>query len=61
MDLTRAATLVERLLNVGLAITTRRTGTGYTCEVTGGTKPACGVGQTFLEALLRASWRWTQH
>ena len=27
-------------------------------KVTGGKHAACGVGETFLEALARASWRW---
>ena len=58
MDLARAALTLERLLNVGLAVTTRRTAEGYLCEVTGGKHAAYGVAESFLEALSRASWRW---
>ncbi len=35
MDRTRAALVLERLLSVGLAVTTQRTEAGYTCEITG--------------------------
>lgn len=58
MDRTEAALLVERLLNLRLTITTCRTKTGYTCEITGYKTRATGVGETFLEALARSSWRW---
>jgi hypothetical protein len=59
MDLARAATLVERLLSVGLAIESALTDGRYVVKVTGGKHAAYGVGETFLEALSRASWRWT--
>jgi hypothetical protein len=59
MDRARAALTVERLLGIGLAVTTERTETGYMCRITGNTKPVSGVAETLLEALARASWRWT--
>lgn len=50
---------MERLLNVGLVFESALTDGRYVVKVTGGTKPSTGIGETFLEALSRASWRWT--
>jgi hypothetical protein len=59
MDLARAVSLVERLLSLGLAITTEHTDTGYLCEITGLKTVATGVGETSLEALSHASLRFS--
>jgi hypothetical protein len=51
--------VVKILLEMGLAVTTTQTADGYTCKVTGHETTATGVGESFSEALARASWRWT--
>jgi hypothetical protein len=56
-----AARVTQTLLELGLTIHSARRKGCYVVKVTGGKTPSVGIGQTFLEALQRASWRWTQH
>jgi hypothetical protein len=55
--ITELGRIVSTLLSLGLTITTARTSDGYMCKVTG-LQTCTGVGETFAEALERASWRW---
>lgn len=47
------------LLARGLAVESAADASGYMVTVTGVGARASGVGGTLLEALQRASWRWT--
>jgi hypothetical protein len=61
MDLARAVALIGRLLDLGLMVEAALTaGGGYVVKVTGGETPATGVGDSYLDAFWRATWRWTQ-
>ena len=55
-----AARVTQVLLELGLTIHSAIRHGSYVVKVTGGKTPSVGVGETFLEALLRASWRWIQ-
>jgi len=57
----RVVSLTQRLLNLGLAIRTQRTSTGYRCEIISGLLTvATGVGETFLEARLHAAVQFSK-
>ena len=55
-----AARVTQVLLELGLTIHSAVRHGRLVVKVTGGKTPAVGVGATVLEALQRASWRWTQ-
>ena len=55
-----AARVTQTLLVLGLTIRSAMRQGCYVVKVTGGKTAAIGIGETFLEALQRASWRWTQ-
>jgi hypothetical protein len=55
-----AARVTQALLELGLTIHSAMRQGWFVVKVTGGKTAATGVGETFVEALQRASWRWTQ-
>lgn len=59
MDVPTAVTLLQRLLEAGLAIESRLTEAGYVVTLTGGRRPVSGVGDSYLDAFSHACWRWT--
>ena len=60
MDVTRAVPLLNKLLSLGLAVEAALTDAGYVIRVIGSKTTATGVAESFTDALLRASWRFTQ-
>jgi hypothetical protein len=56
-----AAEMLERILDLGLTVNWAKDETAsHLVTVTGGKADVTGVGNSLCEALMRASWRWTQ-